>query len=324
MRPGLLAGRLAHRVPLRARRRRLFVMGPLGESVRRVTTRGYGPDFTPDGKEIVYAEEAVASPLARGREQDLGGRSRDRARSGELFAPDAIEPAVSPHGMRVAFWGLNGDTAQRDVWTVPLAGLKEGEKPVPVTNDAAVDFSPFWSPDGSIALLRERPRRELQPLAGPDRRGLRADPRRARAGHAADHVGGDLPGLLPRRPGPGKRIAFTAPAELMTIEKLALDPATLAPAGPPAVLRRGSTVFEDLEHLARRRDARDADGGPPRGSLPRLGGRPEAPPAHARLLPEPLGALGHGGRRAHRLLLARATATTASTRSPRTAAASRA
>jgi dipeptidyl aminopeptidase/acylaminoacyl peptidase len=43
------------------------------------------------------------------------------------------------------------------------------------------------------------------------------------------------------------RVAFTAPAELMTIEKVTLDPATLAPTGPPAVLRRGSAMFLDLE-----------------------------------------------------------------------------
>jgi eukaryotic-like serine/threonine-protein kinase len=224
----------------------IFVMGPLGESVRRVTDEGYGPAFAPDGREIVYAEEAALSPLARGTRSHLWAVELATGKKRMLFGPDAIEPAVSPHGKRVAFWGLIGDTAQRDIWTVPLAGLKEGEHPVPVTNDAAVDFSPFWSGDGSFLYF------------GSDRGGslnlwrILIDEASGIPRGSPEPItvpvtwAGTFPGSF-RGSLNGKRIAFTAPAELMTIEKLALEPGTLNPVGPPVVLRRSSTAFEDLE-----------------------------------------------------------------------------
>ena len=223
----------------------LFVMGPLGESVRRVTDDGFGPDFTPDGKEIVFAEEAAASPLARGKRSRIWAVELASGKKRMIFGPDGIEPAVSPHGRRVAFWGLVGDTAQRDVWTVPLAGLKEGEKPVPVTNDTAVDFSPFWSGDGSFLYF------------GSDRGGslnlwrVPIDEASGVPRGAPEPVtfpvtwAGTFAGSF-RGSRNGKRIAFTAPAELMTIEKLALDPRTFEPVGPPVVVRRSSTSYEDL------------------------------------------------------------------------------
>jgi Tol biopolymer transport system component len=223
----------------------IFVMGPLGESVRRVTDTGYGPDFTPDGKEIVYAEEASLSPLARGTRAKIWAVEVSTGKKREIFGPDAIEPAVSPHGRRVAFWGLVGDTAQRDIWTVPLSGLKPGEKAVPVTSDAAVDFSPFWSADGSFLYF------------GSDRGGsfnlwrIAIDESSGTVRGVPEPVtvpvtwAGTFPGSF-RGSRNGKRIAFTSPAELMTIEKLALDPRTLEPQGPPAVLRRSSTAFQDL------------------------------------------------------------------------------
>ena len=223
----------------------IFVMGPLGESVRRVTDSGFGPDWTPDGKEIVYAEEAASTPLARGKRSNIWAVEVATGKARKIFGPDAIEPAVSPHGMRVAFWGLVGETAQRDVWTVPLAGLKQGDKPVPVTNDAAVDFSPFWSADGTFLYF------------GSDRGGsfnlwrVPIDEASGVPRGAPEPVtlpvtwAGTFPGSF-RGSRNGRRIAFTAPAELMTVEKLALDPGTLSPAGPPVVVRRSSTSFEDL------------------------------------------------------------------------------
>ena len=223
----------------------IFVMGPLGESVRRVSDSGFGPDFTPDGKEIVYAEEAPVSPLSRAIRSRLWAVEIATGKKRIVCGPDAVEPAVSPHGKRVAFWGLVGETAQRDLWTVPLAGLPKGEKPIAVTSDPAVDFSPFWSADGSFLYF------------GSDRGGsmnlwrVPIDEASGRTRGAPEPVSlpvtwaGVFPGSF-RGSRAGKRIAFTAPAELMTIEKLALEPGTLRVMGSPSVLRRSSTTFEYL------------------------------------------------------------------------------
>ncbi len=223
----------------------IFTMGPNGESVLRKTRGGYGPVFTPDGKEIVFAEEAAGHPLSRMIRSHILAVDVATGKERPIFGPDATEPAVSPHGKRVAYWGLAGQTAQRDVWTVPLEGLEPGETPVPVTNDSAVDFSPFWSGDGSFLYF------------GSDRGGsynLWRVP--------IDEASGVPRGMpesvtLPvtwtggfqgsfRGSRDGRRIAFTAPAEQMTIEKLTLDPGTHDSIGLPVVLRRSSTSFDDL------------------------------------------------------------------------------
>ena len=62
----------------------------------------------------------------------------------QLTTADGVQPAWSPHGQRIAYWGLPNDSAQRDLWTIAVGG---GE-PVRVTSDPAIDWSPAWSPDG--------------------------------------------------------------------------------------------------------------------------------------------------------------------------------
>jgi Tol biopolymer transport system component len=59
-----------------------------------------------------------------------------------VFAGDAVQPAWSPSGHRIAFWRSKG--GRRDVVTIPAGG---GE-PVAVTSDAYMDWDPVWSPDG--------------------------------------------------------------------------------------------------------------------------------------------------------------------------------
>ena len=56
-----------------------------------------------------------------------------------------MQPSWSPHGHRIAYWALPTDSGQRDIWTLPA----EGGTPRPVTDDAAVDWNPIWSPDGN-------------------------------------------------------------------------------------------------------------------------------------------------------------------------------
>ena len=223
----------------------IFVMGPLGESARRVTDSGFGPDFTPDGKEIVFADQAAWTPLARVAKSRVIAVELATAGERPICGPDAIEPAVSPRGLRVAFWSMDTRSGQRDVYTAPLAGLAAGEPPVAVTHDDAVDFSPFWSADGRFLYF------------GSDRGGsfnlwrVAIDEASGRTRGAPEPVtvpvtwAGAFAGSF-RASRSGKRIAFTAPAELMTVEKLTLDPATLRVTGGPVVLRRSSTLFDEL------------------------------------------------------------------------------
>ncbi|MGE5278280.1 MAG: protein kinase domain-containing protein [Acidobacteriota bacterium] len=131
----------------------IFIMGATGENVRRLTDFGFNPAWSPDGKQILVNSESVSHPFARIGYADLWavdaatGQKRlivsgkDRADRG---AGDATQASWSPHGDRIAYWGIRGDTGWRDVWTIPA----EGGKPVEVTNDVATDWNPVWSPDG--------------------------------------------------------------------------------------------------------------------------------------------------------------------------------
>jgi Tol biopolymer transport system component len=65
-----------------------------------------------------------------------------------VYKGDAVQPAWSPNGHRIAFWTV-ADDGQRDLFTIPASG---GE-PRAVTNDRAVDFSPVWAPDGNHLLF---------------------------------------------------------------------------------------------------------------------------------------------------------------------------
>jgi serine/threonine protein kinase/Tol biopolymer transport system component len=122
----------------------IFVMGATGESVRRLSEIGYNPSWSPDGKEVVVATEGITSPAWRSSVSQLW-RIRVEDGSRRLVTPgDAVQPSWSPHGQRIAYWGIPDGKAQRDLWTLPVAGGKS----LQVTDDAYLNWSPVWSPDG--------------------------------------------------------------------------------------------------------------------------------------------------------------------------------
>jgi len=128
----------------------LFVMGATGESVRRLTDDGFGPAWSPDGREIVYSTQGINPiwPYLRSGFGELwvvnvASGAKRRLTPGKPL--DAVQPSWSPHGQRVAYWGVRRG-GQRDLWTVASSGSEASL--VEVTNDAALDWNPVWAPDG--------------------------------------------------------------------------------------------------------------------------------------------------------------------------------
>ena len=137
------------RIAFRSERERggIFVMGATGESVKRLTDFGYHPAWSPDGREVACSTHNIEDPNDRTLERsDIWivkvATGEKRQLTGETIG-DAAQPQWSPTGARIAYWSRRKG-GQRDLWTIPSAG----GAPVAVTDDAAFDWNPVWSPDG--------------------------------------------------------------------------------------------------------------------------------------------------------------------------------
>jgi len=123
----------------------LFVMGRTGESVRRITDKGYSPAWSPDGLRLVFA---LDGPNVFNRSpSELWVVTLASGESHRFFDDDGVQPSWSPHGFRVAYWAVKAKgrvEGQRDIFTIST----DGGVPVPVTSDTAIDWNPVWSPDG--------------------------------------------------------------------------------------------------------------------------------------------------------------------------------
>jgi Tol biopolymer transport system component len=127
----------------------IFLMDPTGESVRRVSDFGFDPSFSPDGREIAVGTVGFQFPMERSGRGSLWAIDIATGRKREVARPsDAVQPAWSPHGTRIAYWGLLRDSGQRDIFTVAADGSEIETGGVAVTEDAPLDWSPAWAPDG--------------------------------------------------------------------------------------------------------------------------------------------------------------------------------
>jgi Tol biopolymer transport system component len=122
----------------------IFLMGGTGESVRRLTDFGFNPAWSPDGREIAVATEGAFDPASRYSKSQLFRIDVATGAPRPLLVPDGVQPSWSPHGWRIAYWGLAQPGGRRVIWTIPAVG----GTPVKVVDDAFYNWSPAWSPDG--------------------------------------------------------------------------------------------------------------------------------------------------------------------------------
>jgi eukaryotic-like serine/threonine-protein kinase len=211
----------------------LYLMGATGESVRRLTDFGYDPTWSADGKEIIFATENIISGYGRDNTSQLWSIRVADGQKKMLFKGDAVQPNVSPHNIRIAFWAFN-ETSQRDIWTIPITG----GTPTAITSDAPIDWNPVWSPDGKYLYYSSDRggsmniwRIPIDEVSGK----VQGDPEPvttsaeecARISFSRD----------------GKKMLYSSSRAMVNVEKIAFDPANKTVVGNPVELTHGSVTF---------------------------------------------------------------------------------
>jgi len=214
----------------------IYLMGATGESVRRLTDFGYHPAWSPDGKEIVFASTWIARPEVRfGSNSQLwvvNVATGERRRLDIKGGGDAVQPHWSPNGHRIAYWGSIAGN-RRDIWTVAATG---GEA-VPVTEDAAMDWNPVWSPDGrhlyfssdrggSMNLWRTPIDEQSGRVLGPAEAITTPSPDSAQISLSRD----------------GRRLVYVQRAATRNIQKIPFDETVEKAIGEPAWVTQGSKL----------------------------------------------------------------------------------
>jgi Tol biopolymer transport system component len=213
----------------------IFVMGRTGESVRRLTDRGYNPAWSPDGTKIVYGTDD-ATVEGRSSLSELWTVTLATGEMRKTYDGDAVQPNWSPNGLRIAYWRAFGQeqSGQRDIATIPA----EGGAPVLVTADAAVDWSPVWSRDGRFLFFSSDRggSMNLWRLPIDERTGVTLGPPEPLSAPASSAA-------LISLPADGRSTAYTSFNSNSTIQSAAFDPATGSIRGAPVTVIGGSRPF---------------------------------------------------------------------------------
>jgi eukaryotic-like serine/threonine-protein kinase len=214
----------------------IFVMGATGESARRISATGFNPSWSPDGKQVVVATEGVNyTPTSRGGTSELWIVDVASGARRLLLERDGVQPSWSPNGHRIAYWGIVGETAQRDLWTIDPNAKTPSESIVRVTSDPAVDWNPVWSPDGQYLYF------------GSDRNGANNLWRIAIDEESGKPEGEPEPVTVPARfsghysfARNGSRMLYAALDLSESMRAVAFDPAAGATVGEPKTVMAGS------------------------------------------------------------------------------------
>lgn len=146
--PGPFTSKIAF-VSKRSGTKEIYMMDYDGHGVQRLTSNGsinLNPDFSPNGREIIYTSYKKKNPDLYRREIFSGSEAKISS-----FPGINATGTYSPSGDRIAL-ALTKD-GNSEIYTIG----KDGKNVTRLTNNAAIEVSPAWSPDGTkIAFVSDR------------------------------------------------------------------------------------------------------------------------------------------------------------------------
>jgi serine/threonine protein kinase/Tol biopolymer transport system component len=207
----------------------IYLMAAKGGAVRPVTDFGFNPAWSPDGTELLVATEGISDPRVRKSRSEVW-RVDEAGNRRRLIPGDAVQPSWSPHGRRIAYWGIPAGSSDRAIWTQAAAG---GE-PVLVLRDRYLSWSPVWSPDGGYLYFASDRGGSMNLWRLP----IDEDSGKVLGRPEAITAPSEWNGL-PSLSRDGKRILFAISEKRADLESVPLAAATLA-AGRPTPVMPGS------------------------------------------------------------------------------------
>jgi Tol biopolymer transport system component len=208
----------------------IFIVGATGESERRITDAGFHPAWSPDGRSIAFCQERIVDPRSRVVTSAVSVVDVATGAVRVVTKGDAVQPVWSPDGTRLAYWAQVG--GQRDVYTIAAAG----GAPVKVTDDAALDWSVAWAPDGRHLYFAS------------DRGGamnlwrIPVDQTSGRARGAAEPVTGGVQSTatMPSFSSDGRKLVFSSTVSQTNPVALPFDPVAERVGAPRHLMRHSS------------------------------------------------------------------------------------
>jgi Tol biopolymer transport system component len=205
----------------------IYIMGAMGDAPRRITTFGYHPAWSPNGKELVFASSSTEAPeIAYPSELWIADIATGATRK---LRDSGYHPSWSPDGRWIAFWD-GRISGRRDLFLIsPDRG-----KPVQITNDLYLNWNPAWSPAGDYLYFASN-------------RGGSMNLWRIRIDSAAGRTAGPPEPLITPSPyvgyislsADGSHIAYISQVRTYNLYRIPFDPSKGTATGPPRPVTQG-------------------------------------------------------------------------------------